>query len=156
MTKPTLRGRHFFAGVLLAGVVAGGSGCATPGIVPLQAPNTYKITVKSGSISVLDEPTVKSRAVSQAMDFAQSQGKVALPIAMTEHSYGLFDDLVVIEYQFKLVDKNDPQLKRPAPPPEPRADVYAELVKLDDLRKKGILTQGEFDREKQALLNRGK
>ena len=32
-------------------------------------------------------------------------------------------------------------------------DMYAELLKLDDLLKKGILTQAEFDAEKTKLLN---
>jgi hypothetical protein len=31
-------------------------------------------------------------------------------------------------------------------------DVYAELIKLDDLRERGILTQEEFDAEKKKLL----
>jgi hypothetical protein len=32
-------------------------------------------------------------------------------------------------------------------------DVYAELIKLDDLRERGILTQAEFDAEKKKLLD---
>ena len=32
-------------------------------------------------------------------------------------------------------------------------DIYAELVKLDDLRKRGILTAAEFEAQKQKLLN---
>jgi len=31
-------------------------------------------------------------------------------------------------------------------------DVYAELVKLDDLRKRRILTDAEFDEQKKKLL----
>jgi hypothetical protein len=30
--------------------------------------------------------------------------------------------------------------------------VYAELVKLDDLRKKGIITEAEFEAQKKKLL----
>ena len=33
-----------------------------------------------------------------------------------------------------------------------RKDVYAELIKLDDLRKRGILTDAEFEAEKKRLL----
>ncbi len=56
-------------------------------------------------------------------------------------------------YQFKLVDKGDPRAKRtPADDAGKKQDVYAELTKLDDLRKKGILTQAEFDSEKKKLL----
>jgi hypothetical protein len=44
-----------------------------------------------------------------------------------------------------------------APAPLPHLstdDLYAELVKLDDLRKKGILTDDEFQAEKKKLLSR--
>lgn len=34
-------------------------------------------------------------------------------------------------------------------------DMYAELLKLDELLKKGILTQAEFDAEKKKMLNGG-
>jgi hypothetical protein len=32
-------------------------------------------------------------------------------------------------------------------------DLYTELTKLDDLRKKGILTDEEFQAQKKKLLN---
>jgi hypothetical protein len=42
------------------------------------------------------------------------------------------------------------------PPPlrqEPSRDVYAELMKLDELKSKGILTQDEFEAQKKKLLS---
>ena len=33
-----------------------------------------------------------------------------------------------------------------------KPDLYTELMKLDDLRKKGILTDEEFDEQKKKLL----
>ena len=35
---------------------------------------------------------------------------------------------------------------------EKTKDVYSELIKLDELRERGILTQAEFDAEKKELL----
>ena len=35
-------------------------------------------------------------------------------------------------------------------------DLYTELMKLDDLRKKGILTEEEFEAEKKKLLEAAK
>ena len=35
-------------------------------------------------------------------------------------------------------------------------DLYAELLKLDDLRKRGLLTDKEFEQEKKKLLKRSK
>ena len=34
------------------------------------------------------------------------------------------------------------------------SDLYSELVRLEELRKSGILTQDEFDKQKQIILNR--
>jgi hypothetical protein len=36
--------------------------------------------------------------------------------------------------------------------PEKTSDRYTELVKLDDLRKKGIISEAEFEAEKKKLL----
>jgi hypothetical protein len=36
----------------------------------------------------------------------------------------------------------------------PKADLYKELLKLDDLRQRGILTEAEFQAEKKKLLER--
>ena len=35
-------------------------------------------------------------------------------------------------------------------------DFYAELLKLDDLRKKGILTEKEFEAQKKKVLKRAR
>ena len=37
-----------------------------------------------------------------------------------------------------------------------KPDLYTELTKLDDLRKKGLITDAEFESEKQKLLSRAK
>jgi hypothetical protein len=37
---------------------------------------------------------------------------------------------------------------------EKESDIYSELMKLDELRKNGILTESEFTQEKQKILNR--
>jgi hypothetical protein len=73
-----------------------------------------------------------------------------------------------------LLDKNDPRandvsllprpdvviqktenIKNDSPAPTAPiipADLYNELMKLDDLRKRGILTDAEFEAQKQKLL----
>ncbi len=73
-----------------------------------------------------------------------------------------------------MVDKNDPEAGRVSLEPRPDVviesteninadirtrdetektkDIYTELIKLDDLRERGILTQAEFDAEKKKLL----
>jgi membrane protease subunit (stomatin/prohibitin family) len=36
----------------------------------------------------------------------------------------------------------------------PQKDIYVELEKLDSLRKKGIITEAEFDAQKKKILER--
>lgn len=67
---------------------------------------------------------------------------------------------------FKALDANDPELHTPVPDPvEPNAtgasgqptatgSLYADLMKLDDLRKRGILTEEEFQAQKKKLLEK--
>ena len=50
----------------------------------------------------------------------------------------------VIEVQKDIRIKDEPQKSN---------YVYSELIKLDELRKKGILTDSEFDVQKKRLLS---
>jgi Short C-terminal domain len=44
-------------------------------------------------------------------------------------------------------------MNAPAPPAEaPRRDLYSNLIKLDELRKRGLLTEAEFEEQKTLLL----
>ena len=137
------------------------TGCAsptTPGIVQ-TSPDTYMVTVqeKRGYFEG-NEPKFKEQAIGQAMDFAESKGKAAVPVTLQENQRGVFGDWVKIEYTFRLVDKNDPRANRGTvnDPTAKEADGYAELVKLDELRKKGIITEAEFQSEKKKVLARSK
>ncbi len=115
--------------------------------------------------------------IEDANEFAKNKGKVAIPLAVNETPVypGHF---ATIEYQFRVVDKNDPEAKRTTLVPWAYVviekteklttdvhtkdetsndfDLYTELMELDDLRKKGIITEAEFDAEKKKLLRKSK
>jgi hypothetical protein len=72
-----------------------------------------------------------------------------------------------VEYQFRLVAKNDPGSSTSrAIPNQPdvvienksevtnnsKPDLYTELLKLEDLHKRGLLTDAEFQEQKKRLL----
>ena len=83
--------------------------------------------------------------------------------------------LYIKAYQFRVVDASDPDAQRVNLVPRPDVviekrgktsidvtttdhtdrpkDVYAELLKLDDLRKRGILSEAKFDAQKKKLLS---
>jgi hypothetical protein len=120
---------------------------------------------------------LKAGVIKEANEFAESMGKVAIPLSTNETPVypGHF---ATFEYQFRVVDKDDPEAKRTHLIPRPdvviektekidtniktekninkEADTYTELIKLDDLKKRGIITEEEFEAEKIKILKRSK
>jgi hypothetical protein len=159
-------------------IAAGFTGCKSTEIVQLS-PDTYMITKEdhAGHLS-LNKNKLKSKTISEANAFAESKGKIAIPVAVNEHPAGGFAEWANVEYQFRMVDKNDPEAKRTSLVPranvviektenvsadirtreesDKKPDLYTELTKLDDLRKKGLITDAEFESQKQKLLNASK
>jgi hypothetical protein len=160
-----------FSFVLLVAAIAL-VGCANPGIVKLS-PDTYMITRQDRAGIFGNASKLKAEVIQEASAFAETQGKVAIPLATNERPMGGGPgQFASFEYQFRVVDKNDPEARRTSL--VPRADVvieksekisadirskedkapdlYLELTKLDDLKKKGILTEEEFTAQKKRLL----
>lgn len=160
---------------IVIAVVAFLAACASPGIVQLS-PDTYMLTKEDhGGIFAFNRGKLKTDAIREANAFAESQGKIAIPVSAHEHPVGILGDWASFEYQFRVVDKNDPEARRISL--VPRADVvidktekvsvdvrtkdqsdkpkdlYAELIKLDDLRKKGIISDAEFEAQKTKLMS---
>ena len=61
----------------------------------------------------------------------------------------------VVQEQIELYGRSNTAPTPPLSPDAPRSspDRYAELLKLDGLKQKGILTEEEFQREKRRLLS---
>ena len=143
-----------------------------PEVIQLS-PDTYMISrADHGGIFGGGLPKLTVKVIRQANEFAARQGKIAIPLASVEHPMGSGPaQWATFEYQFRVVDKNDPEAKRTsllpsantvvrieqtAPPVSPgvapKPDLYSELIKLDDLRKRGIVTESEFQAQKAKLL----
>jgi hypothetical protein len=149
------------------------TGCANPGIVKLS-PDTYMLarTDKGGVFG--NASAMKADVIREANEFAASQGKIAIPISLNE-SPMYIGHFASVEYQFRVVDASDPEAGRVNLVPRPNVviektektsidvktkdqtdrpkDVYTELLKLDDLRKRGILSEAEFEAQKKKLLS---
>ena len=164
---------HLFPllGALTLAIVAG---CANPTIVSL-GPDTYLLsrTDKGGVFG--NASAMKADVIREASEFAAKQGRVAVPISLQETPLIVGARFASVEYQFRVVDKNDPEVRRGSLVPradiviekmerssvdarsrdqtERPKDIYGELIKLDDLRKRGILTEAQFEAQKQKLLN---
>lgn len=156
---------------LMALVIAG---CANPGIVQIS-PDTYMLS-RVDKAGMFGSPAAfKAKVLQEANDFAAKQGKIAIPRNL-EQTPAYPGHLASIEYQFLVVDKSDPEARRTSLTPRPdivvdstsrisadvnvnttakeqkSSDLYTELTKLDDLRKRGIITDEEFNSQKKRLL----
>ena len=147
--------------------------CADAPMVQMS-PDTYLIA-RSDKGGIFGNPAaMKAKVIQEASDFATSQGKVAIPLSVsTTPTYpGHF---ATIEYQFKLVDPDSPEAVSTSL--EPRADIviesdervrenirisdesentkdiYSEILKLDDLRQRGLITDEEYETEKREILD---
>lgn len=149
--------------ILVFGFVALATACTSSSGVVRTGPETYMIsrTEKGfkGSSGV-----VKAAALDEANRYCESRGKVMKLISTSQKDMVPFKSDASAEVHFKCLDPNDPELrsskttetteeKRTDPK---QADLYGELSKLDELRKKGLLTDAEFQEEKKKLLSRSK
>ena len=149
------------------------SGCFASNMVKLS-PDTYMVRVEDhAGIFAFNRGKLNSSAIKKANDFAASEGKIAIPLAMESHPVGILGDWAAVEYQFRVVDKKDPEARRTHLIKSPdmvikrddflkadidinakedsgkSSDLYTELTKLDDLQKRGILTKAEFEIQKK-------
>lgn len=149
-------------------------GCSNPGIVKIS-PDTYLLTREAHGGIFASASALKAGVINDANVFAERQGKVAIPLSSKEKPMGNGPaQWATFEYQFRVVDKDDPEVRRTSLVPradvviektekitadiktkdqtDRTKDVYAELIKLDDLRKRGILSEIEFETQKKKLL----
>jgi hypothetical protein len=166
--------RMFLVAVLIA--VAFDATAGDPHIVQLS-PDTYLLTETNYAGMFYNHAKMKAKVIQEANDFAGKQGKIAIPVNMTDNPPVPGQSMPNIEYQFRVVAKDDPEARRTSlekrpdvvirkdenikvdvhtkneSSPQP-VDTYTELLKLDDLRKKGILTDSEFEAQKAKVLSR--
>jgi len=116
----------------------------------------------------------KEEIIGKANAFAKSKGMVAIGLVSNETPMMVFSHTASFSYQFKLVDPSSHEAMNGGPlvpiapvqqfktentvqtkdtTPKPTADMYSELIKLDELHKKGILTDAEFEEQKKKILS---
>lgn len=144
-------------------------GCANPGIVQLS-PDTYVLSREDHAGIFGSASSLKAGVIQDANKFAEKMGKIAIPLSSETQPAGP-GKWATFEYQFRVVDKDDAEARRTSLVPRPdlvvekketseittkngSIDVYAELIRLDDLRKKGIITNVEFEAQKKKLLSK--
>ena len=149
-------------------------GCSNPGVVEIS-PDTYMLAREAHGGIFASPAALKAGVIEDANKFASSKGKVAVPISSQEKPMGNGPaQWASFEYQFRVVDKDDPIVRRAqlvknpnviiqkedqditdkkTGKSEPHQDMYTELMKLEELRKSGVITDEEFAVQKKKVLS---
>jgi len=152
-------GRFFW---LFAAVLAANCAWAeeAPAIASL-GDNTYSLTVKAGNKFTRNTQKLRDQAVAAATRFCAKDGKQLKVVSVKEDkSLYLVGPYAQVTLTFKALSPGDRELTAVTEdPPKPTAPITvdlltSELTKLDDLRKKGLLTDEEFTVAKKKLLDR--
>src|ERR1700740_240605 len=107
--------RDTLFGALVSVVVI--AGCANPGIVQLS-PDTYMLSRTDHAGIFGTAAANKAKVIREANEFAASKGKVAIPLSSNEVPLGNRPgEFASFEYQFRLVDPNDPVAHHVGPVP---------------------------------------
>lgn len=158
--------------LLIASLVLAFSGTAKASDIVEVSPGVYMANAKNWAGMFGSAASSKAKVLKIANDFAKSKGMVAIPINLEVETAIPGSRMGGASYQFRLVSPDSPEargstyLQRGAdtitevnvnstdktPRDTPRVDMYGELIKLDDLRKRGILSEAEFNAAKQKLL----
>jgi hypothetical protein len=124
--------------------------------------NTFKISVEATSAFNRDIDQMKLTARESAENYCASHNKQLRVVSVDGKKPFFSTGFTKAWIVFKALDANSPELA-PAVPIAALAapvvtlsaktdDLVAALTKLDDLRKKGILTDEEFQEQKKKLL----
>ena len=147
------------------------AGCASnSGVVPIGK-DTFMVS-RQAATGFSGSGTLKAEAFQEATRFCEKRGKGLQVVSTYEASPPyVLANFPKAEIQFMCLDANDSELSRPKlkktpdsvveikeirmPPAasERQEDLFAKLVKLDDLRKRGIITEAEFEAQKKKLLS---
>ncbi len=143
---------------------AGFASAATVSRITATDDGTYKVTATAGHMFTRNTDKLAAEATKAATEFCKKEGKQLKVLSLEEDKsllvYGSFSSVTLT---FKALKPGDPELApasipvaAPAPASEPMTSdkLAGELTKLDDLRKKGLLTDEEFQTLKEKLLNR--
>jgi len=129
--------------------------------------NTFAATREAQSTFMRDVDQLKAEALADATTYCAKQHKELKVLSTTQKKPKLLlTGFASARVEFKALEANDPELQAPvaAAVGQPAAasstassatdSLYSDLMKLDDLRKRGILTEEEFQAQKKKRLEK--
>jgi hypothetical protein len=123
------------------------------------------IVSHSGGIYTQNSGPIRADVFRAANEYCARKGLVMVPIAVDERPYVLGRNTASVRLTFLAVSAAEaeklaaqailtPRETAVAERTEKKPDLYLELTKLDDLRKRGLLTEEEFLEQKKRLLEK--
>jgi hypothetical protein len=155
--------RCFLAGLLLF-VSAGLVHAQSISKIESLGNNTYSVTASATNKFTRNTEKLKASGIEAAARFCAKEGRrFKLLSANESKSMYLVGGMAATRITFKALKEDDPELAsaidapaRVTAAPTATDFLYDELIKLDDLRQKGILTETEFATEKKKVLDRSR
>ena len=142
--------------------LAGSAFAANTGVVSM-GDDTFSVTREAPNTFKRDTDPLKKAALEEAEKFCREQGKQVKVVTWYVYKPRFISGYANAKLVFKMVNPGEQEVaSAPAQLPAASAalassesgDLYTELLKLDDLRKKGILTEKEFAAAKKKVLKR--
>ena len=174
MKTPSLPLPKTLLAVLLFAGVAGIAPANSIAKLTPEGDHTFAAVREAKTTFDRDVERLKTEALADARQYAAAQGKEAKILAVTVKKPWYATGFPSAKVVFKLLAPGDPELTAPVTANNPLAlapapagaptvggtgtndDLYTALLKLDDLRKRGILTEKEFAEEKKKILERSR
>ena len=128
-------------------------GCAPAPFIPIGE-DTYTISQTSAGGMFKSMSSLRTEVIGRANAFAQSKDKVAVAISEKESpSYPGHMPSFTYTFQLVPIEQLAPGTDNYISNRSEFNDVYDKLLKLDDLRNNGIITQAEFEELKAKILS---
>ena len=154
----------FGVGIALLGApsLARASAPVPAQVVPM-GDSTFSITQTAKSAFTRDTDKMRADLQDEAAKYCAAQGKQLKVLDLTSSKPFFSTGYASAKIVFKALSAAELEQQASAPSVTTNTerssgtgDLYADLLKLDDLRKKGILTDDEFQAEKKKVLARSK
>ena len=146
--------------ILIFIAVVSAAFAATTKVVPM-GDNTFSVTREAPHTFNRDTDVLKESAMQEAEQFCQAQGKQLKVVTWSVYRPRFISGYASAKLVFKALNPGEAEPATASASLPSNAviaagsdDLYSELLKLDDLRKKGILSEKEFEAEKKKALKR--
>jgi hypothetical protein len=144
------------------------AGCTTSNVIA-TGPDTYMVSASGAGFA---SAGVREAVYEEANAFCASRGLVMVPITFKAREGALGRHPPSADLTFRALKPGDPDIERPMIYDHNRnvnitkkietsksvnnsnseSDLHSKLLKLDDLRKRNLLSDAEFEKEKKKLL----